>query len=62
LLCLNQELRSNLTTPVDDKSELVFLGPMGDTDPTDMINLEIGRIPFKHASLNLADWDDCFRS
>jgi hypothetical protein len=57
-----QELISNLIIPVDDKPELVFLGPMGDADPSNMINLETGRIPFKHPSLDLADWDGCFRS
>jgi hypothetical protein len=35
---------------------------MGDVDPTEMINFETGHIPFKHASLDLADWDNCFRS
>jgi hypothetical protein len=35
---------------------------MGDTNPTEMINLETGQIPFKHASLNLTDWDGWFRS
>jgi hypothetical protein len=57
-----QELRSHLTIPVDDKPGLTFLGPMGDTDPIEMINFETGKIPFKHASLNLADWDSYFRS
>jgi hypothetical protein len=69
LLCLKfrffylfiQELRSNLTIPVDDKPKLVFLGSMGDVDPTEMIDFETNRIPFKHASLDLADWDSCFR-
>jgi hypothetical protein len=35
---------------------------MDNPDPIEMLNLEIGRIPFKHASLNLADWDNYFRS
>jgi hypothetical protein len=35
---------------------------MVDTDPTEMINFETDKIPFKHSSLNLTDWDDCFRS
>jgi hypothetical protein len=43
-------------------SLLTFLGPMGNPDPIEMINFETDRIPFKHASLNLADWDSCFRS
>jgi hypothetical protein len=49
LLCLKsllpfylflQELRYNLITPVDVKPGLAFLGPMGDIDPTKMINFE----------------------
>jgi hypothetical protein len=57
-----QALRSNLIIPLDDKPGLAFLDPMGDTDPTEMINFGTGRIPFKYASLNLDDWDTCFRS
>jgi hypothetical protein len=57
-----QELRSNLIIPVHGKPELAFLRPMGDVDPIEMIKFETGRIPFKHASLNLANWDGCFRS
>jgi hypothetical protein len=30
---------------------------MGNHDPIEMVNFETGPIPFKHASLNLADWD-----
>jgi hypothetical protein len=62
IICLFQLLRTHLTTPVDDKPGFTFLWPMGDADPTEMINLETNRIPFKHAFLNLTDWDGCFRS
>jgi hypothetical protein len=37
-----QELRSNFVIPVNDKPGLAFLGPMGDVDPTEMINFETG--------------------
>jgi hypothetical protein len=37
-----QALRSNLIIPIDDKPGLAFLGPIGDTDPTEMINFETG--------------------
>jgi hypothetical protein len=57
-----QELRSNLIIPIDDKPGLAFLGPMGDVDPTEIINFKTSRIPFKHASSDLVDWDNCFRS
>uniref|UniRef100_J3NAQ5 Uncharacterized protein n=1 Tax=Oryza brachyantha TaxID=4533 RepID=J3NAQ5_ORYBR len=32
-----------------------FLGPVGNTYPTDMICLEAKRIPFKNAQLNTSD-------
>lgn len=35
---------------------------MGDLNPTDPINLEIGRLPFKHANLDLSRWSNAFRS
>lgn len=41
---------------------LIFLGPMGDPDPTDLINLETGRIPFKYSIIDLADWNTTFIS
>jgi hypothetical protein len=41
---------------------LVCLGPMGDPDPTDLINFETNRIPFKLSSPNLPAWSQVFRS
>nr|AAX96228.1 hypothetical protein LOC_Os11g17250 [Oryza sativa Japonica Group]ABA92684.1 hypothetical protein LOC_Os11g17250 [Oryza sativa Japonica Group] len=32
------------------------LGPMGDPDPTDLINAETERIPFKQTKPDLAQW------
>jgi len=40
---------------------MVFLGPMGNPDPTNLINLETSRIPFKASNMNL-DWSQAFRS
>ena len=40
---------------------MVCLGPMGNPDPIDFINLETNRIPFKTANMNL-DWSQTFRS
>ena len=40
---------------------MICLGPMGDPDPTDLINLETNRIPFKTANMNL-DWSQTFKS
>ena len=40
---------------------MVCLGPMGNLDPTDMINLETGRIPLKASNMT-SDWSLAFRS
>ena len=40
---------------------MIRLGPMGIPDPTDLINLETNKIPFKTANMNL-DWSQTFRS
>ena len=44
-----------------DQPNMIYLGPMGDPDPTEFINLETNRIPFKIANMNL-DWLQTFRS
>jgi len=38
------------------------LGPMGNPDPTDLINLETNQIPFKLSNPNLPDLSQAFRS
>jgi hypothetical protein len=35
---------------------------MGDSEPLEVINFETFIIPFKHASMSLADWNDTFRT
>ena len=40
---------------------MVCLGPMGNLDPTDMINLETSRIPLKASNMT-SDWSLAFRS
>ena len=40
---------------------MVCLGPMGNPDPTSIINLEIGRIPLKASNMT-SDWSLAFRS
>jgi len=35
---------------------------MGNPDPTDMINVETNRIPFKAENFSLDLWKDTFRS
>jgi hypothetical protein len=41
---------------------LQCLGPMGDPDPTDLINAETNRIPFRAENFSLDLWKDTFRS
>jgi hypothetical protein len=40
---------------------MICLGPMGNPDPTTLINLEAGRIPLKASNMN-SDWFQAFRS
>jgi hypothetical protein len=35
---------------------------MGNSDPTDLINMEIVCIALKHSNMNVQDWNDVFRS
>ena len=34
-----------------------YLGPMGDPDPSDFINQETNRIPFKQSIIDLSSWN-----
>ena len=56
-----QNLRGNAIIPLENQSGMVCLGPMGDPDPTSVINLETSRIPLKSSNMNL-DWTPAFRS
>ena len=56
-----QNLRGNAIIPLENQSGMVCLGPMGDPDPTSIINLETCRIPLKSSNMNL-DWTPTFRS
>ena len=40
---------------------MVCMGPMGNSDPTNIINLEIGRIPLKASNMT-SNWSLAFRS
>jgi hypothetical protein len=57
-----QNLRHNLTIPINDKPGFIYLGPMGDPDPSYLINSETNRIPFKSSPINLDDWNQTFWS
>jgi hypothetical protein len=50
-------LENNVLIENADQSGFSFLGPMGDVDPTDFINQETNRIPFKTSPMLLLDWN-----
>jgi hypothetical protein len=52
LIFQTQELRNTLVIPTN-QPPLHCLGPMGDPDPTDLINAEANRIPFKAQNFSL---------
>ena len=47
--------------PLENQPSMTYLGPMGNPDPTSIINLETNRIPLKSSDMNL-DWSQAFRS
>lgn len=57
-----QELRNRITIPMSNNLGFIGLGPMGNPNPMDLINLETNRIPFKLATMDLEEWDGAFRS
>jgi hypothetical protein len=57
----HQELSNKIVIPTD-QPHLQCLGPLGDPDPTDLINAETNRIPFRTENFSLDLWKDTFRS
>jgi len=53
---------SNKIVIPTDQPHLQCLGPLGDPDPTDLINAETNRIPFRAKNFSLDLWKDTFRS
>jgi len=45
-----------------EQPHLQCLGPLGDPDPTNLINAETNRIPFRAENFSLDMWKDTFRS
>ena len=45
-----------------EQPHLQCLGPLGDPDPTDLINAETNKIPFRADNYSLDLWKDTFRS
>jgi len=47
--------------PLENQPSMIYLGPMGNPDLINIINLETNRIPLKSFDMNL-DWPQAFRS
>ena len=48
-----QNLRGNAIIPLENVPNMICLGPMGNSDPTSIINLETNRISLKSSDMNL---------
>ena len=47
-------MRNKILIPSAVVPNAYYLGPMGDPDPSDFINLETNRIPFKQSIVDLS--------
>ena len=56
-----QDLADKIVIPTD-QPDLQCLGPLGNPDPTDLINAETNRIHFRAENISLDLWKDAFRS
>jgi hypothetical protein len=50
-------MRNEILIPLDVASNVYYLGPMGDPDPSDFISQETNRIPFKQSIVDLSSWN-----
>jgi hypothetical protein len=48
--------------PVEDQSASYFLGPVGVSDPSEFIEAESQRIPFKTSLMKPHEWQDTFKN
>ena len=51
------EMRNEILIPSAVASNVYFLGPMGDPDPSDFIHQETNQIPFKQSIVDLSSWN-----
>ena len=49
-------MRNEVLIPSAVISNAYFLGPMGDSDPSDFIRQETNQIPFKQSMVDLSSW------
>ena len=50
-------MRNEILIPSAVSPNIYFLGPMGDSDPSDFIRQETNQIPFKHFAVDLSSWN-----
>ena len=50
-----QNLKGNMIIPLENKFSMVCLGPMGNPNPTSIINLETSRITLKSSNIRRLD-------
>ena len=50
-------MRNEILIPSVVVPNAYYLGPMGDPDPSDFINQETNRIPFKQSVVDLSSWN-----
>ena len=50
-------MRNEILIPSVVAPNAYYLGPMGDPDPSDFINQETNRIPFKQSVVYLSSWN-----
>lgn len=55
-------MKNHILIPLASNPSIYLLGPMGDPDPTNFINAETNRIPFKNSSFDFSHWNHTFRS
>ena len=50
-------MRNEILIPSVVVPNAYYLGPMGDPDPSNFINQETNRIPFKQSVVDLSSWN-----
>jgi hypothetical protein len=62
ILLLLQHLAHQIAVPSIVDNLQLFLGPIGNLDPTEFINGETNRIPFRFANPDLSQWKGTLKS
>jgi len=62
MLIVHMQANTRSVTIPTDQPHFQCLDPLGNPDPTDLINVETNRIPFRAENISLDLWKDAFRS